>query len=490
MKRVLEYDIDIRFSIRFHPDGSAANPPSPPGNDGDSDDSQHRRRSRRLRSPSPPRPPSLDADCAPGVSGAGGPVQTWVASAEASVVPSSALPGLVFVSQVATSVPRVLPAVELLNNKSSCNSEGEGTVEFPVLRTMVGRRLSVAASFSLVEAAPSLISPTLECFQILKDTVLPWPDGGLGSSSTTVGILSKLGPSQTPKVDDGLGLGKATESPASPRSPLLFPTTEATVEPASLQSPSSPIPEFNLLVTPQPQPKILAKPLLVYSRRRSRCAAKPLLVYSRRRPRRSSRGPSPTSSPAVDVAAAPVPLAADVVADCTAPSPAVLVDATTASLAGMGCSYSLATLTSGSPSSLVDAQAAFLDKVARRAGGLLPAPSINKRRGKILPSSATPRRSRRLAGAKIEFGLNDMERRTKKKAMRTLELIEEHEGIDQQALDEYSKLFTQPLPDSHVQALAALFNWSLPDALVWMTVVCCGLKPPCVFFGSFGHACN
>jgi hypothetical protein len=40
-----------------------------------------------------------------------------------------------------------------------------------------------------------------------------------------------------------------------------------------------------------------------------------------------------------------------------------------------------------------------------------------------------------------EFGLNDLERRTKKRAMRTLELIEEHEGIDQQALDEYAKLF-------------------------------------------------
>ena len=56
VKRVLEYDIDIRFSIRFHPDGSAANPPSPPGDDDDSVDSQRRRRSRRLRSPSPPRP--------------------------------------------------------------------------------------------------------------------------------------------------------------------------------------------------------------------------------------------------------------------------------------------------------------------------------------------------------------------------------------------------------------------------------------------------
>jgi hypothetical protein len=34
--------------------------------------------------------------------------------------------------------------------------------------------------------------------------------------------------------------------------------------------------------------------------------------------------------------------------------------------------------------------------------------------------------------------------------MRTLELIEENEGIDQQALDDYAKLFKHPLPDSHL----------------------------------------
>ena len=351
-----------------------------------------------------------------------GPAQAWVASAEATV-PSSTLPGLVTDSQ-----------------------------------TLVDGWLPAAASLSSDEAAPSVISPTLECFQIEKDTVLPWANGGLGSASIPVGNLGK----QTPEVDDGLGLGGATESPASPRSPLFFPTDEATVEPASPQSPPSPVPEFNLLVTPQLQPKNPAKSLLVYSRRRSRhCPAKPLLVYSRRRSRRCSRGPSPTSPPLVDVAATPVPpLAADVVAGCTAPSSAVLVDANTATPAGMGCSSSVL-----SPPSLSDVRAAFINKVARHASGLLPAPAINKRRGKTLPSGATPRRSRRLAGAKTEFGLHDLERRTKKKAMGTLELIEEHEGIDQQALDEYTKLLTQPLPDSHVQALAALFNWSLPKNL-------------------------
>jgi hypothetical protein len=89
-------------------------------------------------------------------------------------------------------------------------------------------------------------------------------------------------------------------------------------------------------------------------------------------------------------------------------------------------------------------------------------PTINKRRYK---SGVTPRRSRRLAGADVEFPLNDMSRRTKKKAMRSLDIIGENEGIDQQALDDYAKLFVHPLSVSQLQALAALFNWSLPDGL-------------------------
>jgi hypothetical protein len=41
-------------------------------------------------------------------------------------------------------------------------------------------------------------------------------------------------------------------------------------------------------------------------------------------------------------------------------------------------------------------------------------------------------------------------------------VIDENEGIDQEALDCYSKLFDKPLSPSHIQALAALFGWSAP----------------------------
>lgn len=47
--------------------------------------------------------------------------------------------------------------------------------------------------------------------------------------------------------------------------------------------------------------------------------------------------------------------------------------------------------------------------------------------------------------------------------MRTLEVVNEHDVIDQQALQEYAQLFEQPLSESHIKALAALFKWHIPE---------------------------
>ena len=214
---------------------------------------------------------------------------------------------------------------------------------------------------------------------------------------------------------------------------------------------------------------------------------KPILVYSRRcfRPSRlpavgvdaaELAAPSPASSPMPAAATASAPPPASSLVDPAVLGAGPLQAAATVlppaaagepspSAAGVGVIQE-APAPPPASSIVVPAasRAAFINKLARRAGGLLPVPAINKRRGKTVPIGDTPRRSRRLAGAKSEFGLNDLERRSKK-AMRTLELIEEHEGIDQQALDEYAKLFEQPLPDAHLQALAALFHWSLPENL-------------------------
>ena len=49
--------------------------------------------------------------------------------------------------------------------------------------------------------------------------------------------------------------------------------------------------------------------------------------------------------------------------------------------------------------------------------------------------------------------------------MRALNIIGETAGIDQQSLEEYSKLFTGSarLPNSQALALSALFGWAAPD---------------------------
>jgi hypothetical protein len=107
----------------------------------------------------------------------------------------------------------------------------------------------------------------------------------------------------------------------------------------------------------------------------------------------------------------------------------------------------------------------FINKITAHTAAILPI-KIQHRRAKALQQRQTPRRSRRIAGAAVEFKPGDLERRSKKKVMRSLKIIGEQEGIDQQAQEEYVKLFEEPLSDSHVQALAALFKWNIPVALM------------------------
>jgi len=231
--------------------------------------------------------------------------------------------------------------------------------------------------------------------------------------------------------------------PASPRTP----------------PPSPPIPVFNLLVTLPLHSQAPMKPILVYSRRRFCPSGLPVVGVEAA----ELAAPPPASSPMPAAATASAPPPASSLVDPAVLGAGPLQAATTVlppaaagepspSAVGVGVIQEAPAPPPASSSTVVPAasRAAFINKLARRAGGLLPVPAINKRRGKTVPIGDTPRRSRRLAGAKSEFGLNDLERRSKKKAMRTLELIEEHEGIDQQALDEYAKLFEQPLPGSHL----------------------------------------
>jgi hypothetical protein len=54
---------------------------------------------------------------------------------------------------------------------------------------------------------------------------------------------------------------------------------------------------------------------------------------------------------------------------------------------------------------------------------------------------------------------------SRKKVMRALDIIGENEGINQQAQDEYAKLFGHCPSTTHIQAMTAMFNWSLPEDL-------------------------
>jgi hypothetical protein len=69
------------------------------------------------------------------------------------------------------------------------------------------------------------------------------------------------------------------------------------------------------------------------------------------------------------------------------------------------------------------------------------------------------------AGGWVELKIQDWGRRSKKQAMMALNIIEDNEGFSRQALGDYTKLLKHTLSHSHVQALAALFGWSIPDNL-------------------------
>jgi hypothetical protein len=101
----------------------------------------------------------------------------------------------------------------------------------------------------------------------------------------------------------------------------------------------------------------------------------------------------------------------------------------------------------------------FLSKVKRQVSTLLPVPSFKKLETMSAPIGFTPSCSRCVAKAGVEFQMGDMSRRSTKKAMRSLGVIGENDDIDQQAQEEYARLFSEPLSATHLAALIALFGW-------------------------------
>jgi hypothetical protein len=107
---------------------------------------------------------------------------------------------------------------------------------------------------------------------------------------------------------------------------------------------------------------------------------------------------------------------------------------------------------------------AFLKKVVCYTIVLLQAPTTREPGNMVHLVASTPWHSRRIAGAGVEFQMGEMARRTTKKVMKSLNIIGENDGVNQQAQEAYSKLFSEPLSCTHLQVLAALFGWSNPES--------------------------
>jgi hypothetical protein len=110
-------------------------------------------------------------------------------------------------------------------------------------------------------------------------------------------------------------------------------------------------------------------------------------------------------------------------------------------------------------------QESSIAKLAQQMACILVVPASIKRYSKTRPAGDTPRHSRRITGAKVELSSTDLERRSRKNTMKALGVINEHEGIFEQANEDYNKIFGKPLSDVDLEALAGLFNWSIPEFL-------------------------
>ncbi|KAG2657383.1 hypothetical protein PVAP13_1KG180000 [Panicum virgatum] len=107
----------------------------------------------------------------------------------------------------------------------------------------------------------------------------------------------------------------------------------------------------------------------------------------------------------------------------------------------------------------------FIDNLTKKTDSIVALPPvINKRQNRAPPPTSAPRRSRRNAGLSAEFGgIPDIGAR--KTVIRSLDIAMEQVHIDQRVLNDYAKLFSNLLSMSHVQALAALFGWNVPEGL-------------------------
>jgi len=88
----------------------------------------------------------------------------------------------------------------------------------------------------------------------------------------------------------------------------------------------------------------------------------------------------------------------------------------------------------------------FMKKISKRIEKILPTPRAPKPRARSHTSAAPPRRSRRIAGVGPESPSGAVPTRYRKRVMTVLNVVNENDGIHQDVLDAYGKLFGQALP--------------------------------------------
>ncbi|KAJ1284186.1 hypothetical protein BS78_03G186000 [Paspalum vaginatum] len=106
-------------------------------------------------------------------------------------------------------------------------------------------------------------------------------------------------------------------------------------------------------------------------------------------------------------------------------------------------------------------QSCFLKKLRKKTSAILSTPPPARAPSRL--PAAPPRRSRRIAGLGPDRSFLKDSTRIRRQVVRSLDIIDDNDGLDQQALDAYAQLFTHQLSESHVQALAALFGWAPPE---------------------------
>lgn len=500
VRRVLSYPIEVNFSVAFQPVGPGHAPPSPPSSEDDDDDDPQARRRRHFRSPSPPRSPASGGPASEsGTNGSawrpvkerlglGAATSTALHVATSKLTDTSASPGskscldgqqgtLGACSQLAADTASNIAGTADRLEVEGVHQSGGQCLEVPAticeaagLNDTTAFEIPAPVAPLLAEVGLSVASPTLEKFEQF---------GAIFSQDFEL----LCGPVDTSKPADTISGGFSaahcnTSSGYGVNDSMTSPLSKAAMQQPQTP-PSSPLPEFHQLVSPAGQldswrQNISTSQLKVYSRRR-RPRVTPVQLDTETEIRTETStmmattevpDRAPTASgvvvpletpPAVDSEGSSTIEGGDT-AVVTPSAVADLQQISTTTTEGVAVAMATPSLVTDPQQAVVAAGVVvpsetppvaattsttredFIARLAQHTASIMSAPATIKRSAKQVPPSSTPRRSRRLAGAQVEFQMDELDRRSKKKAMRTLQIINEQEGIDQQAQDEYAKL--------------------------------------------------